>query len=125
MKHEDPKICGQLLAVDDEAAIRNMLCEVLSLANYRVDLAENGQVAIAKLQERRYDAVLLDLKMPHTPGHSVLEAAGRMEHCPPIIVMTGGGGCDRRGIFATLIKPFGFDQLLCTVRSALAGAAAG
>jgi len=59
---------GKLLVVDDSAMILKMLCQSLSRTGFSVDTARNGEEAIAKMQETRYRAVIMDFLMPILDG---------------------------------------------------------
>ena len=66
-----PEVSGppsNFLLVDDEPAIRAALAIHLRRAGHRVDAAESGREALAKLVARRYDAIFLDLRMPDMSG---------------------------------------------------------
>jgi len=63
----------RLLVVDDNKVNRLLLSRSLELLGHRVATAENGVIALAKLQEDAYDLMLLDLEMPEMDGLQVLE----------------------------------------------------
>ena len=62
----------EILIVDDELGIRNILSEILVESGYRVATAANANEARAKVAERQYDLVLLDIWMPDTDGLALL-----------------------------------------------------
>ncbi len=57
-----------VLVVDDEASIRRTLREILEYEDLAVEEAEDGEEALQRLQEERFDVVLLDIKMPKRDG---------------------------------------------------------
>lgn len=57
-----------ILVVDDEASFREIFNAKLSAAGFRVDTAENGQIALEKMSQQRPDLVLMDVKMPVMDG---------------------------------------------------------
>tara|TARA_B110000263_G_C14972519_1_gene357726 strand:- start:27 stop:464 length:438 start_codon:yes stop_codon:yes gene_type:complete len=61
--------------VDDEASIRDLLAKTLALADYEVELAPNGQVALERMRLSRYDLLITDLQMPGMDGLTVIEEA--------------------------------------------------
>jgi DNA-binding response OmpR family regulator len=69
-----------IFVVDDEEEVRNLLKILLEDHGYEVDTAEDGDEAIAKLEKRGYDLLLLDIKMPHISGFDVLKFV--REHHP-------------------------------------------
>ena len=80
-----------LLVVDDEPHIRDLLVRSLDLEKYTVDLAKEGLEAWRKLEARRYDCILLDLKMPGMSGQELfqhIEASDR-ELAKRVIFITG------------------------------------
>ncbi len=57
-----------ILVVDDEPVIRALLSRVLSRVGYIVDVANEGSSAWDLISQRRYDAIIVDLKMPGING---------------------------------------------------------
>lgn len=62
----------RVLVVDDNAAIREIVTEILDDGNYEVVTAENGEQAIEIMTEQPVDIVLLDINMPVTDGWETL-----------------------------------------------------
>lgn len=114
-----------LLAVDDEPAIRDLYVELLTLENYRVDVAENGIGALDLMARNSYDAVLLDLRMPKKAGMDVLRLVRQTLPELPVIVVSGVAhpsefqAARAAGAFACIRKPFRFDELFEAIDSAL------
>ena len=82
----------RILVVDDEANIRSLLAEALSLEGLTtVDQAANGEEALSKLRASSYDCILLDLKMPGMGGEQVYRLIQRSssELARKIIFVTG------------------------------------
>jgi PAS domain S-box-containing protein len=65
---ETDEVSARLLVVDDEAEIAELIGEMLSSAGYEVMTAESGAVALAMLEEARFDAIISDLHMPELDG---------------------------------------------------------
>ena len=110
----------RILLVDDNHSIREIVKQLLQLAQVRVDTAENGVEALAMLKDTRYDLVLMDLQMPVMGG---LEATRRIRQDPalaklPIVALTAGGLASELdqlkadGITDYLGKPFDYQKLL-------------
>ncbi|MHB1390268.1 MAG: GAF domain-containing protein [Thermoleophilia bacterium] len=59
---------GKILLVDDESSIRNMLRETLKRVGHDVDTARDGQVALRMLEQKHYDCIVSDVKMPGIDG---------------------------------------------------------
>ena len=63
----------RVLVVDDEADIRQIIQSLLETDDYEVMSAENGQVALEKLEgDVKPDIILLDLMLPHVSGYRLL-----------------------------------------------------
>ena len=112
-----------VLIVDDDAAIRALLRELLHEAGYASLEAAEGLEAIRLLEDdalrARICLVLLDLNMPRADGIAVLQhlAAGR--RMVPVVAMSANIGqlleARRLGVAAALEKPFELDTLLALV----------
>src|SRR3989442_14068080 len=86
-----PDLQKHLLIVEDEAPLRLAIPEQLADRGYRVEQAESGQVAIAKLADFAFDIIVPDLRLPGVDGSAVVEAAvARYPHIIAIVV-TGYG----------------------------------
>jgi len=62
-----------ILVVDDDPAIRALLCDVLEAEGYAVRSAGDGFAALRQVQGDRPDCVVLDVMMPGLDGHAVLQ----------------------------------------------------
>src|SRR6188474_351564 len=120
-----PDTQKHLLIVEDEAPLREAIAEQLSDRGYRVEQAESGEVAIAKLADFAFDIIVTDLRLPGIDGSAVVEAA--VARYPDIIaiVVTGYGTVKdaveaiKRGAWDFVSKPFQIDELLHVLDSAL------
>jgi len=108
-----------ILVVDDEPAIRSAVVRYFAGLGHTVDAAATGADAHALLESRRYDAVLLDLRMPDTGGDAIYRELVERDpsHAARVIFLTGDVQSDatQRFIEATgrvrVTKPFTFDEL--------------
>lgn len=76
-----------VLVVDEEAAARQSLIDVLSLDGHEVDGAGDADGALLLLDQRRYELVIADVRMPKLDGPALLDAlAERFADAPPQIV---------------------------------------
>ena len=118
---------SRILIIEDEPAIRRVLKNILANENdaFVIDEAGDGEEAITLMDERPFDLVLCDIKMPKKDGIEVLNYA--MEHYgdTPFVMISGHGdldtavGCIRGGAFDYIAKPPDLNRLLTTVRQAL------
>ena len=105
----------RVLVVDDEAAIRYTVRDVLSDAGYQVAVAEHGAQALVEVSRERPHVILLDLMMPVMDGWTFLR------HCEdiPVVLMSATynlKGTDARPpVQGILPKPFDLDDLLALV----------
>jgi DNA-binding NtrC family response regulator len=106
-----------VLIVDDEKNIRLTLSEAIASDDTEVDTAVNGEEALAKLQERNFGLVLLDLKMPGMDGMDVLRwiSANRPE--VRVVIITAYGTIDsaveamKHGAIDYIQKPFAPEEI--------------
>jgi DNA-binding NtrC family response regulator len=114
-----------LLIVEDEGPLRKAVAEQLTDRGYRVEQADSGEAALAKLADFAFDIIITDLRLPGIDGSAVVEAA--VERYPHIIaiVVTGFGTVKdaveaiKRGAWDFVSKPFQIDELLHVLDSAL------
>ena len=125
---EDPVLGGaQILVADDEPNIRTTISDVLRKYHANVTIANSGMEAISLLEQREFDLVISDIKMPDKTGYEVFAAARKKDTTIPVILMTGFGydpnhsivRASQEGLQAVLFKPFKVDQFLTEVRKAL------
>lgn len=115
---------GRILVVDDEGSQREILRAILSAEGYSVETASGGAEAVRRCQEKPYDLVLTDLRMPGTDGLALVERLPRDNPPTLVILMTAYGSLDsveqalKRGAFDYLTKPLEREELLLTVRRA-------
>ena len=87
---------GHLLIVDDNKVNRLLLSRNVELLGHKASLAENGRIAMARLDEDDFDLLLLDIEMPEMDGFEVLEAIKSKPELRdiPVIVTSSVEGLD-------------------------------
>ena len=106
-----------ILVVDDDNYIRLFLQETLEGKGYRVELAEDGKAALAKVKAEPPDLVLTDLKMPKMDGLELLQAINKLDQPPGVIIITAYGTVEtavkamKEGAFDYLTKPFSITEI--------------
>ena len=114
-----------ILVVDDEPNMRTALFEALTRQGHAVDLAENGEEAIEKFNDRPFDLVITDVRMPRLDGMELLRRIKIASPLTPVVVVSGYGTVEsaveamREGAFDYIMKPFSLDLIEETVDRAL------
>ena len=117
---------ARILVADDEAGLREFLTDTLELDDHQVVAAKDGAEAAKLLDDRGFDLLLTDLKMPKLDGMSLLRKVRAEQPELEVIVMTAHGTVDnaveamKLGAFEYLQKPIsGPDELRLLVARAL------
>lgn len=124
-KNKSSEPTADILLVDDEIAIRKTLGEILSFEGYKIHEAVDGEEALKLFKEKKFDAVLCDIKMPKMDGIEFLEKATEISPEVPIVMISGHGNIEtaveavKKGAYDYISKPPDLNRLLITVRNAL------
>ncbi len=108
---------AKILIVDDEPNICNLLRELLSRQDYHIDTCLNGQDALAKTRDDRYDMVISDLKMPGISGIDLIKSIKAVSPNTAAVLVTGYATVEtavkalRYGADDYLTKPFNIEEL--------------
>src|SRR5579864_6687852 len=117
---------GSVLIIDDEAAIRESLETLLELEGYAVESAATGEEGLARIGERSFDLVLLDLALPDRNGMDLLGEIRIQDPGLSIIMVTAYGTVEnavramQSGAANFVQKPWDNEKLLADVRAAVA-----
>jgi len=114
---------GRVLIVEDEAALRDLEQTVLTEVGYSVEVAANGEQALALLDQQKFDLVLSDVIMPVMDGYRLVEILA--EQCPTQNIKLVSGyeeswGSARTADLVVLRKPFDAFELVQAVNRAVA-----
>lgn len=113
-----------ILLVDDERGTREVLAKFMAL-DYRVTLAEDGEVGLNLLDRNDYDLVLTDIRMPRADGFAILKKTLEKPNPPPCIMFTAYGSIEaavdamHKGAYDFVTKPVNFDRLELVMKKAL------
>lgn len=114
----------EILIVDDDHALAEMLSEYFVAENFVAHHAKNGSEALARIETRDFDIVVLDVMMPGVDGFEVLTSLRRRSDIP-VLMLTARGSDDDRvaglelGADDYLAKPFNPRELVARIRAIL------
>jgi DNA-binding response OmpR family regulator len=106
-----------VLIVDDEKNIRLTLSQALEVLEVKIDAAANGEEALAKLIEKEFCLILLDLKMPGMDGMEVLRRVREIRPDIRVIILTAYGTIEsaveamKLGAIDFIQKPFSAEEI--------------
>jgi len=116
---------GKILIVDDEKAARFGMKKALLKEQWVIEEAENGIVALQKIEQGNIDLVFLDLNMPSMGGMEVLSKLQHMNNSPMVVVVTAYGTekiaveAMKQGAYDYLTKPYDVDELRILVKRSM------
>jgi two-component system response regulator QseB len=112
----------RVLYIEDDASIAGMTIEVLE-ESYLVDHASDGEAGLRLALSHRYDAMIVDRRLPGMDGIAVVRGVRTAHITTPILMLTALGALDDRvsgldgGANDYLVKPFEYDELLARLRA--------
>ncbi len=116
-----------VLVIDDEAALREVVEEILDLSNIECLLASNGQegVALFAANQAVIEAILLDMHMPVMSGPQTLQELRKLSPTVDIVLMSGYPETSTMEKFGEdnhlsyLEKPFTLEKLILKMETLL------
>lgn len=127
MEQSKPRI----LIVEDEAAIRDGLTDLLVYHGYQVDSEANGDDGLQRALSGQYDLLLLDVMLPGCDGFSICDAVRKVDRDQLIIMLTAKTSDEdivnglTLGADDYIAKPFSVAQLILRVKAVLRRSGAG
>jgi signal transduction histidine kinase/CheY-like chemotaxis protein len=124
---------GRILVVEDDKVNQSLLVAALSRRGFSAFVANDGDEAVRLASHDSFDAILMDIQMPHRDGFEATRKIRGMSSrvaTIPIIALTGLKGpvmrkrCAEAGFTAVLEKPINLDRLGTTLRRWLPGGSA-
>ena len=115
----------RILIVDDEHRMCESLRMLLGKQGYEIHTAATGKEAQTILASRQFDVAILDMVMPDTDGHQLMDLINENSPDTYVIVITGYTSLDfaigalKRGAYDYVKKPFEYEELISTVKNAL------
>ena len=118
MSNDPAPAARQILVVEDDEAIATGLALNLALAGHQVEKAFDGEQALAEVEARDFDMILLDINLPRRNGLEVLQELRSSDNLAPVIVLSARDAeydkvaALRLGADDDLTKPFALAELL-------------
>jgi DNA-binding response OmpR family regulator len=115
----------RILIVDDEATLRTTMADLLASSEREITTAASGEEALAYLEDRPFDLLVVDLIMPGIDGLQVMDVAQKLSPQAKIIMLTAFGTLEsaiqamRRGATDYLLKPATAPEIEASVERAL------
>ena len=115
---------SKILIVDDEAAIRSALKEVLEYEGFAISEAPDGETALKMVLKESFDLIFCDIKMPKLDGLDFLSELKKEDIQIPVVMITGHGTIDtaveaiKRGAYDFIQKPLDLNRVLVSTRNA-------
>lgn len=113
-----------ILIVDDESAIRKLLCELLK-EDYNCAVAESAEEALSYISRNKFDVVISDINLGGMTGVDMIPHVSAIDPDVVVLMISGNQTIDtaiaamRVGAFDYIKKPFEFEQVLLSVRRAI------
>lgn len=115
----------KILIAEDEASLRTILKKMFAKRGYETETAMDGNMAIAKLENEKFNIVLADINMPEKSGFDILSFV-KSRKLPVLVIlitaqdtMKNAVEAMKQGAFDYLTKPFELDELEMVVEKAL------
>ena len=115
----------KILIIDDERSIRATLKEILEFEKYLVETAQDGIEGYKMAEEKNFDLIFCDIKMPKIDGIETLKKIVENNILSPVIMISGHGDIEtavqtlKIGAFDYIEKPLDLNRVLTCVRNAL------
>ena len=109
--------------VDDEPAIRELITDVLNIADFQVTTSHDGLDALNQIRREKFDLIILDVNLPKVDGFAVLEKVRQGAPTQPIIMISARTEKEdvthglRLGADDYIRKPFSVEELLLRVQN--------
>lgn len=116
---------AEILVVDDEQAVREMICDALNLAGFKTEGAASGNYALESLRQNHFDLLVTDINMPGIDGYALVEKLRSRGDTLPVIFLSARNEKPdvnrglRIGADDYITKPFGLEELTLRISAIL------
>ncbi len=114
-----------ILVVEDDTSIRKLMKVILTMEGYNVILAENGEVALAIMENNKVDLAIVDIMMPKINGYQLVSDLRATNFQFPIMMVSAKSDISdkkhgfKMGIDDYMTKPFDEEELLLRIKALL------
>jgi FixJ family two-component response regulator len=122
----DPVQClGHVIVIDDDASVRRSLCTMLERAGYEVSLYDCADAFLANPVVPRPSVILLDMRMPGTPGVGLQSQLKTLAQNVPVVFVSGDSRPEeiiaamKQGAVDFLLKPFTAQVMMDVLQRAM------
>ncbi len=115
----------KILVVEDEKALNDLVCSILTESGYEPKACYNGNEALTAMEETSYDMIVTDVMMPEVDGFALAREVRRTDKRIPILFMTALDDKPSKqqgfeiGIDDYVVKPFDSDLLVLRIKALL------
>ena len=119
------KFKAHILIIEDDNSVSKGIAELINTEGYTADIANDGNVGLIKIGQKKYAVIIIDLKIPGLNGMELLEIIRRESPDSTVIMITGYPSIKiavqaiKMGAYDFLAKPFPADELLNLIERAL------
>ncbi len=118
----------KILLVDDDPKILLLQKTILTQSGFAVEMASNGLEALEKVKKNSFDAIVLDILMPHMDGYETAKEIKKLEShkAIPIVMVTAAPEKEAMkesfasGVLVFMNKPFTAQKFLSVIQTVLA-----
>jgi CheY-like chemotaxis protein len=116
-----------VLIVDDDEMNKLLACHILESYEMKIDVADNGSLALEKLTKKQYDIILMDLHMPEMGGLEAIAKIRKKGIKTPVIAVTGNvlkgerEKCLATGMNEYISKPYHESELMQKIMELVPG----
>src|ERR1051326_77997 len=115
----------RILIAEDDAPLATFIAQAFKSEDHVTEVAANGEDALHRLQNTKYDLLILDLNLPVISGSEVLSKVRGRDADIPILILTATDevadrvACLDAGADDSFTKPFSFSELSARIRAVL------